>query len=636
MWKCVSAIFAAAISHKALCPKLRKLRGLGAPIPKLALLSALLPLAAASLARAQFTTIYSFTGGTDGGYPYDTPLYVNGALYGTTFAGGTGWGVVFGMTAAGEEKVLYSFGTNPNDGANPYDSVVRDSAGNLYGTTQEGGTDIVGTIFKVTKAGKESILYDFFWQGGVTGFYPTAGLILDTAGNLYGITTGGNNSGGGVVFQLTPTGTLNVLYSFTNGADGGGPDASLIFDSSGNLYGTTGAGGASGVGTVFELSPEPAGGCATGIYTGNGWCETVLYSFTGSADGSQPLASLIFDGSGNLYSTTLGGGASGYGTVFELSPEPATGCPAGSYTGNGWCENALYSFTGGADGAHPVAGLVRETTGNLYGTTEFGGAQPGYAGYGVVFEVTPRGVETVLHTFTGAYPGDGGYPLGGLVQDPKGDLYGTTSAGGYDGNCSTCGYGTVFKVSPPSPTTTVVTSLNDPSFVNQPVTFTATVTSAFTIPDGITVTFYDGKTALGTGSTTSGVATFTTSSLPAETQTITANYPGSAFTKASSGEVTQEVTLYPSTTSLTSSPNPSTSGQAVTLTATVSSAAPGGPTGTVTFKNGTTMLGTATLSAGTATLTTKKLPVGTLTITANYNGDAQSAKSSGTTTQVVD
>jgi hypothetical protein len=185
-------------------------------------------------------------------------------------------------------------------------------------------------------------------------------------------------------------------------------------------------------------------------------------------------------------------------------------------------------------------------------------------------------------------------------------------------------------------TTAKVASSLNPSSVSQSVTLTATISSpASSVPNGSTVTFYNGTTEIGTGTTTNGVATLTTSFSAAGKFTIKASYAGDAFHKASSGTVKQTVTPYSSTTMLSSSPNPSNSGQAVMLTATVSSGAVGGPTGTVTFKNGTKMLGTATLSGGTATLTTTKLPVGTLTLTAYYNGDTQSAKSSGTTTQTV-
>ncbi|MGD0757972.1 MAG: FG-GAP-like repeat-containing protein [Candidatus Sulfotelmatobacter sp.] len=185
-------------------------------------------------------------------------------------------------------------------------------------------------------------------------------------------------------------------------------------------------------------------------------------------------------------------------------------------------------------------------------------------------------------------------------------------------------------------TRTVLTSSPNPSLVNQTVTFTATITSTPLVPNGEVVTFYNGTTELGTGTTTNGVATLTTSFSKALMRTAKATYSGDPFHKASSGTVRETVALYPSTTSLASSPNPSNSGQAVTLAATVSSGAAGGPTGTVVFKNGTTYLGTKPLSAGTAILTTSKLPVGTLTLGAYYSGDPQSGKSSGTTTQTVD
>jgi len=519
-------------------------------------------LGVSSSARAQFTTLYSFTGGTDGAYPYDALLYNSGTLYGTTFTASDGGGTVFKITTAGALKTLYTFGTNPNDGANPWDGVVRDSAGNLYGTTQEGGTDIVGTIFQVTKTGKESVLYDFMWQGGLTGYYPTAGLVLDASGNLYGVTSGGNNSGGGVVFQLTPTDALNVLYSFTDGGDGSGPGAALILDASGNLYGTTGNGGASGSGTVFELSPEPTSGCAAGSNTGNGWCETVLYSFTGGADGGYPQGNLIFDTSGNLYGTTeFGGNASctnplgttGCGTVFELSPEPGSGCPAGSNLGIGWCETPIYAFAGTPDAVSPSVGLVMNSTNSLFGTSEFGGTN----GVGTVFELSPVAetapgcpgansgngwCEIVLHSFTGAaYPGDGGYPMGGIALDKSGNLYGTTSAGGYDGICSTCGYGTVFMVSAPAAAAVIMGSSQNPATVGETVTFTATITSKFPIPDGEVVRFTAGANQSGTGYTTNGVATWTTSFSKAKTYTVKGSYPGDVFHKPAHGTVKEIV-----------------------------------------------------------------------------------------------
>jgi uncharacterized repeat protein (TIGR03803 family) len=234
--------------------------------------------------------------------------------------------------------------------------------------------------------------------------------VLDTTGNLYGTTNYGGAHGFGTVFKLTPSGTEKILHSFdVNGTDGAYPVASLVMYK-GNLYGTTVEGGTYNIdGTVFELK-----------HTTKGWTETVLHSFGASGDGSQPYCALTVDTLGNLYGTTYYGGAYGYGTVFELTPSRT--------------ETILHSFEkNGIDGVNPVAGLVLYK-GNLYGTTEYGGAY----GYGTVFELTPLGTETILHSFD-VNGTDGAYPVAGLVVY-QGNLYGTTANGG------TYGDGTVFEV----------------------------------------------------------------------------------------------------------------------------------------------------------------------------------------------
>lgn len=361
------------------------------------------------------------------------------------------------------ETVLYSFQPQP-DGNIPRASLTMDTKGNLYGTTYQGGANGVGTVFEVTSAGEESVLYSF-GTGSADGTYPEGALIL-YKGDLYGTTYGGGGVSGpycsscGTVFKLSPepknrcasgTNTGNgwcetVLYSFGSGlADGFGSTAGLIKDKEGNLYGTTQYGGESVAGTVFELSPEPADGCPTGSYTGNGWCETVLYAFSGEPpDGQNPLGGVIMDKNGNLYGTTGYGGSSTTpgGTVFKLTPEPAGGCAAGSNTGNGWCETILYNFgsqTG--DGALPYGGVVLDGKGNLYGTTSR--ALPGAEGGGTAFEVTPTGEETVLWTFA-LIEYDGCTPFAGVIRDSKGNLYGTTYL------CGRYGLGTVFELSPPA------------------------------------------------------------------------------------------------------------------------------------------------------------------------------------------
>jgi len=359
-------------------------------------------------AQAQtFGLLYSFTNGTDGGYPYSTLIQdASGNLYGTTYYGGAyTYGTAFELST-GPETVLHSFGNGMGDGSSPFAGLVRDSSGNLYGTTYSGGASGYGTVFMLDTTGKETVLHSF--AGGADGKAPIYGsLVRDGSGNLYGTTKLGGASGVGTVFKVTKTGKETVLYSFTNGLDGGYPFAGLVRDTSGNLYGTTYSGGASSVGTVFKVTK-----------TGT---ETVLYSFSGGADGEYPYAGLVRDSLGNLYGTTSEGGASNVGTVFKVTP-----------TGQ---ETVLYSFAGGTDGANPFAGLVRDRKGNLYGTTEAGGA----SGVGTVFKLSATGQETVLHTFTGATM-DGANPFGGLVRDAAGNLYGTTFVGG------AFGHGAVYKI----------------------------------------------------------------------------------------------------------------------------------------------------------------------------------------------
>jgi len=307
-------------------------------------------------------------------------------------------------------SVLHSF--TGSDGAYPTDGLIADGAGNLYGTTEFGGADNYGVVSKLAPDGTETVLYSF--TRGSDGEYPYAGLIMDSSGNLYGTTGFGGADGAGVIFKLAPNGTETVLHSFAGGSDGSYPQAGLIMDKKGNLYGTTPYGGGIagcegyGCGTIFKLAPNGT--------------ETVLYSFTGGSDGSEPVAGLIMDSSGNLYSTTYGGGADGDGVVFKLTP-------------NG-TETVLYSFTGESDGGYPYAGPIMDSSGNLYSTTYGGGAD----GAGVVFKLAPDGTETVLHSFTGG--SDGGYPYAGLVMDTKGNLYGTTYYGGADNR------GVVFQLAP--------------------------------------------------------------------------------------------------------------------------------------------------------------------------------------------
>jgi uncharacterized repeat protein (TIGR03803 family) len=346
-----------------------------------------------------------------------------GTLYGTTEYGGNyGYygGTVFKLTPSGTETVLHSF--NPGDstdGVGPYAGLVRDAKGNLYGTTYGGGAYGSGTIFEVTRKGKQTILYSFNPGNGTDGANPEGALVLDKkTGDLYGTTFRGGAYGSGTVFELTPSSAETVLYSFNpgNGTDAENPYAGLVMDKKGNLYGTSG-GGAYKYGAVFEVTPSGT--------------ETVLYSFNGGngTDGYAPFGGLVLDRKGNLYGTTKYGGGPlicgslGCGTVFKVTP-----------SGD---ETILYRFGArSGDAIYPFAGLVRDKNGNLYGTTLAGGAQ----GNGVVFKLTPSGAETILYSFNPGNGTDGYQAYGGLAIDKGGNLYGTTEVGGAHG------YGTVYKV----------------------------------------------------------------------------------------------------------------------------------------------------------------------------------------------
>ncbi len=359
-------------------------------------------------AQAQkLTTIYSFKGAPDGEISYaGLFLDAKGNLDGTTVGGGTSSvGTVFSVTPAGKEKVLHSF-TNAPDGALPYAALIGDAKGNLYGTTSQGGKSKFGSVFQITPAGKEKIIYSF--TGGADGSIPFAGVIQDAKGNLYGAALEGGTSGVGTIYSVTLAGKQKVLYTFSGGADGALPYCQLVRDSKGNFYGTTLGGGSIGGGTVFEVTPAGK--------------EKVLYNFAGGTDGAQPYGGVIRDAKGNLYGTTSIGGTGGAGTVFKVSPSGK--------------EKVLYNFTGGADGGTPFDALVQDAKGNLYGTTFSGGKFT----EGAVFKVTPAGKETVLHSFTAGT--DGAIPYGGLIQDAKGNLYGTTLEGGASH------LGVVFKIVP--------------------------------------------------------------------------------------------------------------------------------------------------------------------------------------------
>jgi uncharacterized repeat protein (TIGR03803 family) len=354
----------------------------------------------------------------------------NGALYGTTINGGDlrcfkGCGTVFKLTPSGsryQESIIYSFHGTP-DGFNPAAGLITDSSGSLYGTTVNGGTNDWGSVFKLTPTEQgyvESTIYSF--TGDPNGSHPLASLFEDKTGALYGTAEDYGPTIYGIVFKLTPSGggyTFRVLHAFHFGWDGAYPGASLIGDGTGAIFGTTESGGAKadGNGTVFKLTP-----------IGNGYNFNILYTFTGGSDGATPRAALLAD-AGSLYGTTENGGAAGKGTVFKLTP-----------SGSGYIESVLHSFEGGADGHHPVAPLITDSTGSLYGTTE--GVYNAQR-FGTAFKLMPSGNGydySVLHLFEGG--ADGGIVDASLIEDDIGRLYGTTYVGG------TVGLGTVYRLAP--------------------------------------------------------------------------------------------------------------------------------------------------------------------------------------------
>jgi uncharacterized repeat protein (TIGR03803 family) len=360
-------------------------------------------------------TLYTFTG-TDGNSPLASLVMdPAGNLFGTTFVGGAyGAGEVFELQRGASgwtQSVIYSF-TGGADGADPYYAdVIFDASGNLYGTTVEGGAHNLGAVFELTPTASgwsESVIYSF--SGGKDGSNPYAGLLFDTAGNLHGTTYDGGEYNAGTVFELSPAGngqwSEKVIHTF-NVKDGNAPAGGLAHDGSGNLYGVTQGGGAHGYGVVYKLSS-----------TASGWAENILHSFTGGADGGFPYAErLILDSSGSLYGTTQGGGAFQKGAVFRLSQG----------AGGGWQEQVLYSFEGNPAG-NPYAGLVSDTAGNLYGTCANGN---GVTSLGAVFELIKESggkwKGATLHVFTGP---DGQFPVAALVRDAAGNLYGTAWLGG--------------------------------------------------------------------------------------------------------------------------------------------------------------------------------------------------------------
>jgi len=376
-----------------------------------------------ALAQAQtFTTLYSFTGSTDGAFPYAGVIQdESGNLYSTTWEGGdlscgynsSGCGVVFMLNSSGTEAVLYSF-TGGSDGRYPFAPLVRDSNGNIYGTTPYGGNTNCsygcGVVFKIDSAGNETVLHSFA-GGSSDGCYPFQGLTSDKKGNLYGTTADCGSSSEGTIFKLDSADNVTILHNFAGGSsDGARPYyGHLIMDKASNLYGLTELGGSSHVGVMYKMNVKGK--------------LTLLHSFAGgSSDGCYPYGSATMDQAGNLYGTTGACGSSSWGTVWKVS-EKGT-------------ETILHNFTGGSDGAFPYAGVTPDSKGSVYGVAAWGGEN----GVGMVYELSPKGAFTVLHGFTGY---DGGFPYGEVLRTAKGELFGTSSCLGIGER-----YGTVWSYMP--------------------------------------------------------------------------------------------------------------------------------------------------------------------------------------------
>jgi len=402
---------------------------------------------ASSAVASQYIVLYRFQGTPDGANATgDLLVDAAGNLYGTTSAGGAnGQGTVYELVpppapgGAWTETILHSFASTSADGHNPLAGLVRDAAGNFYGTTFGGGTSFDGTVFELSPpssaggAWTETVLYNF--TGGPDGGAPQCKLLLAKNGSLVGTAFNGGADGVGAVFMLTPPAssggawTERVLYSFTGGNDGAHPWPGVVVDKSGNLYGVTEADGVDWNGTAFQLSP-PAGGVGP-------WVETTLHSF-GPTEGANPVGELLLDAAGNVYGMTNLGPLTtgfGWGEVFQLVP-PAS-------KGGAWTENILYTFTGGTDGGNPYSGLVFDSTGDLLGVNAY---QGGAAAGGAIFKLSPSGgtwTETTLHDFSGGLDGLLSYST--LVRGRTGAFYGASILGG---GSRIANYGTVYQVRP--------------------------------------------------------------------------------------------------------------------------------------------------------------------------------------------
>jgi len=400
--------------------------------------------AAIPLHAQSFHTVVEFNE-TNGAYPYLSSLVqgIDGNLYGTT-SGGAGFdavGTVFRMTPAGRITTIYKFcsETKCSDGRGPAAGLTLGINDNFYGTTQYGGIYGAGTVFEITASGKLTTLYSFCAEGGVCndGENPVGSLIQASNGNFYGTTTIGGKYASGTVFEITQGGKLTTLHSFCASGepctDGERPNAGLVQSTDGSFYGTATFGGTEQSGTLFRITPERQ------FITLHTFC-----SLQGCADGAYPYGALVLGTDGNFYGTSQMGGLNAAGTIFQITP-------SGLLT-------TLYDFgpcnAGCPDGAYPVAGLAQGSDGNFYGATDSGGVIQSLCGYfnvgcGVAFQITSAGQFTALHEFCPQSScADGFLPEGGLFQATNGIFYGTTNLGGeMNGSCAGNGCGTAYGIS---------------------------------------------------------------------------------------------------------------------------------------------------------------------------------------------
>lgn len=391
---------------KQMIHKIRRAALVGAPLLAMASAAALPGMA------QTFTVLYTFTGGADGGTPMATPILYNGNVYGTTSGGGANAsGTVYELNFKSRHEVaLHSF--TGSDGTGPIGGLVQGANGNFYGAAYRGGAHNDGTLFQLTPSGQFTLLHSFIGPP-TEGIGPAGTPVFDSLGDLFGTTyVGGASKGWGTVYEYSAAGVFQTGQSFS--PDGALPRGGLFFQG-GKLYGTTcGCGSLPYGGTIYEVGVQRA-----------------LYTFTGGADGSQPLAGLVGDGQGNLYGTTSAGGTgnfgNGYGIIFKFNLATST-------------LTVLHTFSG-PDGGVPSSALSWDAQGNLYGTTTLGGAY----GYGNVFKLEPSGNIVSLHDFSGG--SDGAHPNAGVLVDAKGNVWGAAAQGG--SATAPGGYGTLFIISPP-------------------------------------------------------------------------------------------------------------------------------------------------------------------------------------------